>query len=73
MKAIVKNWYNIAVYIALAVTVVLALGEWAETQRILLASLAVIHLHFFEEFQLFKPVFGRDFAIWAETKRNVKT
>lgn len=51
MKAIVKNWYNIAVYIALAVTVVLALGEWSETQRILLASLAVIHLHFFEEFQ----------------------
>ncbi len=50
MNRIIAHWYELAVYIAAGVAMVLALGEWSFEQRILLLSLCVLHVHFFEEF-----------------------
>jgi hypothetical protein len=47
---ILKNWYLIAVYIASLFVLILVLGSWNFTQKILLAGMIFIQLHFFEEF-----------------------
>lgn len=44
------NWYNISVYIAGLLAVVLAIGNWDSRQKMLLGAAAIIFLHFFEEF-----------------------
>ncbi|MGN0406534.1 MAG: HXXEE domain-containing protein [Bariatricus sp.] len=50
MKRIIKNWYNISVFIAGALSLILALGSWDLKEKTLLASAVIIFLHFFEEF-----------------------
>lgn len=50
MKKIVAHWYELAIYIAAGIAMVLALGAWSFEQRILLLSLCLLHIHFFEEF-----------------------
>lgn len=50
MKKIVVHWYELAIYIAAGIAMVLALGTWSFEQRILLLSLCLLHIHFFEEF-----------------------
>lgn len=49
-KKIIKNWYNIAVFVAGAVGLTACLGNWDLRMRTLLLGLMFIHLHFFEEF-----------------------
>lgn len=48
---ILKNWYLISVYIASFIALILALGDWNFTQKMLLGSMIFIQLHFFEEFE----------------------
>jgi hypothetical protein len=50
MKKLIKNWYYISVYIASIFTLLLALGDWSFTQKMIFASMIFIQLHFFEEF-----------------------
>lgn len=50
MTRIIQHWYELAIYIATGVALLLALGTWTFEQRILLISLCLIHVHFFEEF-----------------------
>lgn len=50
MKKIVAHWYELAIYIAAGIAMVLALGTWSFEQRLLLLSLCLLHIHFFEEF-----------------------
>lgn len=50
MKRIIAHWYELAIYIAAGVAMVLALGTWTFEQRILLLGLCLLHVHFFEEF-----------------------
>lgn len=52
MEYIVRHWYEFAVYIAAIVAMVLGIGTWNTLYSILLLSLILIHLHFFEEFGL---------------------
>lgn len=47
---IIKNWYLLSVYVASSFALILALGNWNFTQKILLCSIIFIQLHFFEEF-----------------------
>lgn len=49
MKWIIRHWYELAVFVAGLVAVVLAVGQWNLLQTTILASLLVIHLHFYEE------------------------
>lgn len=49
-KWIFKNWYHISVFVASLFALILALGNWNFTQKILLCSMIFIQLHFFEEF-----------------------
>lgn len=44
------NWYNISVWIAGLLAVVLTIGNWDTRNKMLLGSAVVIFLHFFEEF-----------------------
>lgn len=50
MKKVVNHWYELAVYLAAGIMIVIALGEWTFEQRILLLGLGLLHIHFFEEF-----------------------
>ena len=47
---IIKNWYLISAYIVGLFALMLALGEWNLTQKMLLGSMIFIQFHFFEEF-----------------------
>lgn len=49
-RTFLYNWYNISVFIAGLLTVVLVIGNWDTRQKMLLGSSAIIFLHFFEEF-----------------------
>ena len=49
-RRFVYSWYKISAFVAGAIAVVLALGEWDVRQRMVLASMAVLFLHFYEEF-----------------------
>ena len=46
----IKQWYNISVYVAGFLGLVLALGDWTFESKIILASTIFIFLQFFEEF-----------------------
>lgn len=50
MNKIVKNWYYIAAYIAGLFALVIALGDWNFTQKMLLTGMVFIQFHFYEEF-----------------------
>jgi hypothetical protein len=50
MKKFVNNWYYISVYLAVAVAVIAIFAPVGILQKILLGSISVILLHFFEEF-----------------------
>jgi hypothetical protein len=50
MKKIISHWYELAIYIAAGVAMLIGLGNWSFEQRILLLSLCILHVHFFEEF-----------------------
>lgn len=50
MKRIISHWSELAVYIAAGLAMLIALGDWSFEQRILLLSLCLLHVHFFEEF-----------------------
>lgn len=47
---IIKNWYYISVFIASIIVLIIVLGNWDFTQKMLLGGLFFIELHFFEEF-----------------------
>lgn len=47
---IVKNWYLLVVHLVGIFALILALGDWNFSQKILLCSMIFIQLHFFEEF-----------------------
>lgn len=49
MKRLVQHWYQWAVYVAGLLTVILICGNWTLLQQTLLASLVILHLHFYEE------------------------
>ncbi|MGI6230238.1 MAG: HXXEE domain-containing protein [Tractidigestivibacter sp.] len=49
-RKFVYSWYKISAYVAGAIAIVLAMGVWNLQQRMVLASMAVLFLHFFEEF-----------------------
>lgn len=50
MKRIINHWYDLAVYISAGITILLAIGSWSFEQKVLLLSLSLLHIHFFEEF-----------------------
>lgn len=50
LRRFVYSWYKISAYAAGVVAVVLAMGEWSLVQRMVFASMAVLFLHFYEEF-----------------------
>ena len=50
MKRIINNWYNISVYISVAIFLIVAFFVTDSLQKVLLLSAAVLFLHFFEEF-----------------------
>ena len=50
MKRIVNNWYNISVYLASATALLAILLPIGMVQKLLLASVSILFLHFFEEF-----------------------
>lgn len=52
MKKSILHWYEYAVFIAGAITLILGIGNWNQQQTALLLGLIIIHLHFFEEFGL---------------------
>lgn len=66
MKSYVNNWSKIAVYLGALAAMILAMGEWNSAQKFLLASLALIHLHFFEEMDF--PGGFPYMGVWAELK-----
>ena len=49
MKYYIRNWYKIAVYIAGLVFMVALIGRFDFRVSMILASLGMIHLHFYEE------------------------
>ena len=50
MKKIVNNWYYISVYLAGVVMVLAVLLPVGMVSKLILASIALLYLHFFEEF-----------------------
>ena len=50
MKKFVNNWHNISVYLAGITAVLAILLPVSMVQRLLLASVSILFLHFFEEF-----------------------
>ena len=50
MKKFVNNWYNISVYLASATALLAILLPIGMVQKLLLASVSIHFLHFFEEF-----------------------
>ena len=50
MKKIINNWYYISIGLAVLFACILFAGDWNMTQKYLLASSALLCLHFFEEF-----------------------
>lgn len=50
MKKLINNWHNISVFMAEGVTLVAILVPMDTVTRLLLAAIAVLFLHFFEEF-----------------------
>ena len=50
IKEFVNNWYNISVYIAVAILLIVVFFIDDPLQKVLLCSAAVLFLHFFEEF-----------------------
>jgi hypothetical protein len=49
-RRLVYSWYRISAFAAGAIALVLAMGEWGLGHRMVLASMAVLFLHFYEEF-----------------------
>jgi hypothetical protein len=49
-RRFVYSWYKISAFAAGAIAIVFAMGEWDLEQRMILASMAVLFLHFYEEF-----------------------
>ncbi|EFR43476.1 hypothetical protein [Streptococcus pseudoporcinus] len=47
---LIRQWYNISVYVAGFLGLVLAVGNWSLEGKLILASTIFIFLHFFEEF-----------------------
>lgn len=66
IKAYINNWSKVAVYIGTVFVLLLVMGDWSMTQKFLLGSLAVIHLHFFEEMDF--PGGFPYMGVWAELK-----
>ncbi len=50
MKKLINNWHNISVFLAGGVALVAILVPMDTVTRLLLAAIAVLFLHFFEEF-----------------------
>ena len=50
MKKIVNNWFNISVYLSGATALLAILLPIGIVQKLLLASISILFLHFFEEF-----------------------
>lgn len=50
MKKIVNNWYNISVYLAGVAAVLAVLLPVGVVSKLILASIALLFLHFYEEF-----------------------
>ena len=50
MKKLVNNWYNISVYLAAATALAAVLLPVGIVQRLLLISVSILFVHFFEEF-----------------------
>lgn len=50
MKKLVNNWHNVSVFLAGATVLVAILVPMGAVSRLLLAAIAVLFLHFFEEF-----------------------
>ena len=50
MKTIINNWHNISVYLAGATMLLTVLLPVGVVTRLILASIALLFLHFFEEF-----------------------
>lgn len=50
MKKLVNNWHNVSVFLAGATALVAILVPMGAVSRLLLAAIAVLFLHFFEEF-----------------------
>ena len=50
MKKFVNNWYNISVYLASATALFAILLPIGMVQKLLLTSVSILFLHFFEEF-----------------------
>lgn len=49
MNYYLKNWYKISIFIAALVFVITLLGDFDFRAKLVLGSLAIIHLHFYEE------------------------
>lgn len=52
MKKQIMNWYNWMPYLSLVYAMLLVFFYWSFSTKLLIGSLIVIHLHFFEEFGL---------------------
>lgn len=50
MKKIVNNWYKISILLAGFTLLLLLFGSWNFTQKIILALIICLFLHFYEEF-----------------------
>lgn len=50
MRTIINNWHNISVFLACAVALIAVLVPMDVVTRLLLASIFILFLHFFEEF-----------------------
>ena len=50
MKKLVNNWHHISVYLAGITAVLAVLFPISMVQKLLLASVSILFLHFYEEF-----------------------
>lgn len=50
MEKIIRNWYNISVYIGLVFVLILGLGDWSQLNTTILILIILLNFHFFEEF-----------------------
>ena len=50
MKKFVNHWHIISVFLAVVTALVLVFGSWNFTQKIILALIVCLFLHFYEEF-----------------------
>lgn len=50
MRNLVDNWYNLSVFFAAIVFIVAGLGSFDAQQAVVLVSMGLMFLHFFEEF-----------------------